>query len=155
MLTHAPGCTDTLHLCISNHLQTKYQLFEPSCIRKPFILVSSFGSLVQQLTLMFTLIYNIAPISYVSILYISVLESHTASVLPQHTVIDEQIPCLTADETITEGKRLSTRSLSDSQSRVRRPTKTPHEAPEFQNDCCFCRVKHFPRYETTEGGLTG
>lgn len=84
--------------------------------------------------------------------YISVLESHTSSVLPRHTVIDEQIPCLSADETITEGKRPSARSLSDSQSRRRRPTKTAREAPEFQSGRCCCRVKLFPRYETTEEG---
>lgn len=118
-------------------------------------LFSSFEFLVQKLTPTFTFTYNITPISCVSILYISVLESHTASVLPQHTVIDEQIPCLAADETITEGKRLSDRSLSDSQSRLQQPTKTPHEAPERQNGRCFCRVKHFPRYKTTERGLSG
>lgn len=71
---------------------------------------------MQELTLFITFIYTTAPISYVSILYISVLESHTASVLSQHAVIDVQIPCLAADETITEGKRLSARSLSDSKS---------------------------------------
>lgn len=116
---------------------------------------ASDSHLVQKLTLTFTLTSNITPISCVSMLYISVLESHTASVFPQHKVIDEQVPRLAADETIAEGKRLSDRSLSDSQSRLQQPTKTPHEAPERQNGRCFCRVKHFPRYETTERGLTG
>lgn len=55
----------TLQLCISNHIKTKYQ--KPSysglLIRIP---------IVQQLTLTFT--YNIAPISNVSILYISFLD---------------------------------------------------------------------------------
>lgn len=32
--TRAPGCTDMLHLCITNHLKTKYPIFDPHCALK-------------------------------------------------------------------------------------------------------------------------
>lgn len=104
VLTCAPGCTDTPLLCISNHLKTKYPLFDPSCIRNPIILVSLFGSRVPQLTLMLTFVNNMAEISSMPILYMSFLESHTASVLPQPRWLMRRSPASLQMRPLLRGK---------------------------------------------------
>lgn len=73
------------------------------------------------------------------------------SVLPQSAVIDEQIPCLSADETITEGGKGPQLALCLTP-KVGSGGQQKHIArhPNFRTRRCYCRVKHFPRYKTTE-----
>lgn len=103
---------------------------------------------------MLTLIYSAGQVSCVSILYISVLESHTASVLPQHAVIDERIPPASLQmRPLLRGRDPHLALCPTPKVGCGGQQKHLAKAPEFQGGHCYCRVKHFPRY--SRGGPSG
>lgn len=150
MLTCAPGVQDMLHLCISNHLKTKYPLFDLLCIRNPIVLFIWIPSAAADTCVHVNLQHSVN--------FICVHCIHLFSCIP-HSVCP---PSAHGDRWADPLPRCRWDHYWGEKTLGSLPVWLPKSAPAANKNTsrgtrtserrCFCRVKHFPRYKTTQGG---